>query len=136
MRTNPPTSSIFRRAFEARPQAPLEAPGDPDAGSPLRATHAIPPGIREWDKTDHLGCLQASGRLRYVQEGLLHHTEPCPAERWVGFALTPREVTPVLELGLDEATLALERFRQAAGHALGPDGLCWHVSYRVRVGVT
>ena len=102
----------------------------------LRATHAIPPGIREWDKTDHLGRLQASGRFRYVKAVLLHHTKPCLAERWVGFALTLREVAPVREWALEEATLALETLRQAAEHALGPDGLCWYVSYRVRVGVT
>jgi SAM-dependent methyltransferase len=102
----------------------------------LRATHAVPPGIQEWDKAAHLGRLQASGRFRYVKEVLLHHAEPCTAERWVGFALTLREVAPVIELGVEEATLALETFREAADRTLGCDGLPWYVSYRVRVGVT
>jgi SAM-dependent methyltransferase len=101
----------------------------------FRQTHAVPPGIREWEKAEHLGRLQASRQFRYVRELLLHHTEPCTAERWVGFALTLREVAPVLELGLEEVALALETFRRAAAQTLGGPGLPWYVSYRVRVGV-
>src|SRR6266850_2636771 len=57
----------------------------------LRQAHVVPPGIQEWDKAGHLGRLQASHQFRYVKELLLHHMEPCTAERWVGFALTLRE---------------------------------------------
>ena len=70
-----------------------------------------------------------------MKELLLHHTEPCTAERWVGFALTLREVAPVFELGLEEAAVALEAFRRVAAQTLGGAGLPWYVSYRVRVGV-
>jgi SAM-dependent methyltransferase len=101
----------------------------------LRRAHTVPAGIQEWEKSDHLSRLQASRRFRYVKELLLHHTEPCTAERWVGFALTLREVAPVIELGLDEAALALEAFRRVADRTLGRRGLPWYVSYRVRVGV-
>jgi SAM-dependent methyltransferase len=101
----------------------------------LRNTHVVPPGIREWDKADHLGRLQASRQFRYVKEVLLHHTELCTAERWVGFVLTLREVAPVLELGLEEAARVLETFRQAADQILGPARQPWYVSYRVRMGV-
>jgi SAM-dependent methyltransferase len=101
----------------------------------LRNTHALPPGIHEWDKADHLNRLQASRQFRYVKELLLQHTEPCPAERWVGFALTLRGVAPMLALGLRDMALALETFRQAADRTLGLCGLSWYVSYRVRIGV-
>jgi SAM-dependent methyltransferase len=101
----------------------------------LRQAHAVPPGIQEWEKAGHLSRLQASCQFRYVKELLLHHTEPCTAERWVGFARTLREVASVLDLGLEEAALALETFRQAADRTLGRAGLLWYVSYRVRVGV-
>jgi SAM-dependent methyltransferase len=101
----------------------------------LRQAHAVPPGIQEWDKAGHLGRLQGSRQFRYVKEMLLHHVEPCTAERWVGFALTLREVAPVLELGLEEVALALEAFRRVASRALGRAGLPWYVSYRIRVGV-
>lgn len=70
-----------------------------------------------------------------MKELLLHHTEPCTAERWVGFALTLREVAPMLDLGLEEAALGLEAFRRAADQTLGRAGLPWYVSYRVRVAV-
>ena len=74
--------------------------------------------------------------FRFVKELLLHHTEPCTAERWVGFALTLRdEVAPAFELGLEEAAVALEAFRQVADQTLGRAGLPWYVSYHVRVGV-
>jgi hypothetical protein len=53
----------------------------------------------------------------------------------VGFALTLREVAPVLDLGLGDMALALETFRQVADRTLGRHGLPWYVSYRVRVGV-
>jgi SAM-dependent methyltransferase len=101
----------------------------------LRQAHAVPPGIREWDKGGHLGRLEASGRFRAVKELALHHTEPCPAERWVGFALTLREVAPVLALGLAEADAALGAFRRAAAAAFGGAERPWYVSSRVRVGV-
>ena len=102
----------------------------------LRTTHAVPLGIQEWDKSEHLGRLQASRHFRFVKELLLHHTEPCTAERWVGFALTLRdEVAPAFELGLEEAAVALEAFRQVADQTLGRAGLPWYVSYHVRVGV-
>jgi hypothetical protein len=52
----------------------------------------------------------------------------------VGFALTIREVAPVLDLGL-EAVLGLETFRRAADQTLGPTGRPWYVSYHVRVAV-
>ena len=101
----------------------------------LRRAHAVPPGIQEWEKADHLHRLQESRQFRYVKELLLHHTEPCTAERWVGFALTLREVAPVLDLGLEEEALGLEASRRAADQTLGRGGLPWYVSYRVRVGV-
>ncbi len=101
----------------------------------LRRAYAVPPGIQEWEKADHLRRLQESRQFRYMKELLLHHTEPCTAERWVGFALTLREVAPVLDLGLEEEALGLEAFRRAADQTLGRGGLPWYVSYRVRVGV-
>jgi hypothetical protein len=73
--------------------------------------------------------------IRYVKDLLLHHAEPCTAERWVGFALMLREVASVLELGLAEAALALGAFRRVADRTLGRAGRPWYVSYRVRMGL-
>ena len=49
--------------------------------------------------------------------------------------LTIRIVLPVLDLGLSDAELGLTALRGAAERTLGSQGLPWHVSYRVRVGV-
>jgi ubiquinone/menaquinone biosynthesis C-methylase UbiE len=101
----------------------------------LRRTYAITSAMQQWAKHEHLARLRASRQFRYVKEVLLHHTEPCTAERWVGFALTLGHVVPVLALGLSDTELRLEAFRQVAEQTLGPEGLPWCVSYRVRVGV-
>jgi hypothetical protein len=73
--------------------------------------------------------------FRYLNEALLHTTEPCTAERWVGFALTIGMVLPVLDLGLSDDELGLTALRDVAERALGGAGLPWYVSYRVRIGV-
>lgn len=67
---------------------------------------------------------------------MLHHTEPCTTERWIGFALTIGIVPPVLDLGLDDDAVGLTALRTVAERTLGEQGLPWYVSYRVRVGVT
>jgi hypothetical protein len=44
-------------------------------------------------------------------------------------------VLPVLDLGLSDPELGLDGLRRVAERTLGDEGLPWHVSYRVRVGV-
>jgi SAM-dependent methyltransferase len=100
----------------------------------LRRRHGITSDMRRWDKDEHVARLEARG-FRYTRELLLHGTEPCAAERWVGFALTIGHVPPVLDLGLSDAELGLDALRAAAERTLGARGLPWHVSYRVRVGI-
>lgn len=97
--------------------------------------HGIKSDMRQWDKARHLERMRDSGRFRYARQLLLHHTEPCTAERWVGFALSIGMVPPVLALGLDDAELGLEEFRAVAERTLGAHGRPWHVSYRVCVAV-
>jgi hypothetical protein len=49
----------------------------------LRRAHAFPPGIQEWEKSEHLRCLQASrisGTLRSCR------TTPSRARRSAGWA--------------------------------------------------
>ena len=101
----------------------------------LRTQHAVENTARVWDKRKHLEQLQRSAVFRYMRELVLHHREPCGAERWVGFALSLRDVLPVLELGLTDAELGLDEFRRVSERALGAGGLSWHVSYRLRIGL-
>lgn len=95
--------------------------------------HGIASDQQRWKKEEHVARLEH--RFRYTRELLLHHTEPCPAERWVDFALSIGHVAPVLDLGLSESALGLDSFRRTAERTLGIRGLPWHVSYRVRVAI-
>lgn len=101
----------------------------------LRRRRSVESHMQRWDKAGHLDRMRDSGVFRLVRELFLHHREPCTAERWVGFALTIGDVAPVLELGASDADLGLDEFRRVAGRVLGDNGLPWHVSYRVRVGI-
>lgn len=101
----------------------------------LRTAHAVGSTMQLWDKSAHVDRLQGSGIFRHVRELLLHHTERCTAEHWVGFALSMRDVLPVLDLGLSDAELGLDEFRTVTERTLGAEGLPWYVSYRVRIGV-
>ena len=73
--------------------------------------------------------------FRYLKEIVLHNTEPCTAERLIGFACSIGFVLPVLDLGLPDDELGLTPLREISARVLGDTGLPWHVSYRVRVGV-
>lgn len=101
----------------------------------VRKHHGIRSNMQQWDKAGHLDRLQACGHFRYVREVSLHNTEPCSAERWVGFALTLGHVPPVLELGLSWDEIGLTAFREAAQRIFSAGDLAWYVSYCVRVAV-
>jgi len=78
---------------------------------------------------------EANQAFRYASEISLHSVERCTVERWVGFARTIGIVLSVLDLGLSDDELGLTALRGAAERALGPGGLPWYVSYRVRVAI-
>jgi hypothetical protein len=79
--------------------------------------------------------MRESGTFRYLNEFVLHNTEPCTAERWVDFACSIGIVLPVLDLGLSDDELGLTPLREISARILGDPGLPWHVGYRARVGV-
>ena len=101
----------------------------------VRRLHALTLDQQRWNKDQHVARIGRRG-FRYTRELVLHHSEPCDAERWVNFALSIHHVAPLLELGVPDAELGLDSFRHAAELALGGRGLMWHVSYRVRVAIT
>ncbi len=101
----------------------------------LRKKHGIQSEQEQWGKDEHVERIRGSGLFRHVSEISLHNVEPCTVERLVGFARTIGIVLPVLDLGLSDDVLGLAALREAADRALGPQGLPWYVSYRVRVGV-
>ena len=92
-------------------------------------------GIMKWKKEEHLGRMQASGRFRFVKEIAVHHTEPGDAERLVGLALSQGSVATLLEHGLTEEEIGVDKFRRAAARAMGDRPIAWYFSYRVRLGI-
>jgi SAM-dependent methyltransferase len=98
----------------------------------FRERHAIRRETQQWDKARHLTRLRNCGHFRHLREMLVHQSEPCSAERWVGFALTLSHVLPVLDLGPGDQDLGLTTLRAVADRSTG---LPWYVSYRVRIAV-
>lgn len=101
----------------------------------LRKRYRLRSEMRQWDKAGHLKRMRECGYFRYARETFLHHTEPCSAERWVGFALSLGHVPFVLELGLKDDEVGLTVLREAARRTLEPERPPWYVSYCVRIGV-
>jgi ubiquinone/menaquinone biosynthesis C-methylase UbiE len=101
----------------------------------IRRKHRSESERQQWAKSEHLARMRGSGRFRYTKEVLLHSTEPCTAERLIGFTLTLGHVAQVLELGVSETELGLDELRRVAEQRLGDRGIPWYFSYRIRVGV-
>jgi len=101
----------------------------------LRARRGIRSEQQRWGKDEHAERMRESGTFRYLDELVLHSTEPCTAERWVDFACSIGIVLPLLDLGLSDDELGLIPLREISARILGDTRLPWHVSYRVRVGV-
>lgn len=99
----------------------------------LRA-HGVEAVVPAWEKSGHLERLRASGQFHWVKELLLHNSEPCDADRFIGMTLTnfagvmlARGVLTPEEIGLDEF------LRDARAEFATPK--LWCVSYRVRLGL-
>ncbi len=101
----------------------------------IREQRGIRSEQQRWGKDEHAERMRNSGVFRRLDEILLHNTEPCTAERWIGFAMTIGTVLPVLDLGLSESELGLTALREVSERTLGDNGLPWHARYHVRVGV-
>src|SRR5207247_2632291 len=73
----------------------------------LRARHGIRSEQQRWSKEEHVERMRRSSMFRYLKEIVLHNTEPCTAERLIGFACSIGFVLPVLDLGLPDDELGL-----------------------------
>jgi hypothetical protein len=98
--------------------------------------YSLEPPTEATAKEAHSARLRRHGHFYYVKAGVPHHTELCPEERWMGFALTLEPILPVLDPGLPEGELGLARLWRVAERPRGAKGLPWYVSYHVRMVVT
>ncbi len=75
--------------------------------------------------------LEASRAFRFVRELATQSVEEGDGERLVGFALS-EGLTTLLEAGVREDQVGLDRLREVAAHVKEP--VPWWISYRVWVG--
>lgn len=101
----------------------------------IEQEHHLAPDVMDWEKSEHLSRMKASGRFRYVKEICVHHTEMGNAARMVGIALSQGSVQTVLKAGWSEDAMGLSTFRAAMQHLLGDTPSLWYWTYRVRLGI-
>jgi hypothetical protein len=101
----------------------------------LEREHGFTNRVKRWEKESHLARMGESGAFRFVRECLLHHTDEGDAERIVGVFLSQGQVHSLLEAGVSEEDLRIDRLRQLAERALGSVASPWFWSVRVRIGI-
>ena len=106
-----------------------------DRAAKLSVRHGLTQGLKQWRKEDHLPRMRESGRFRFVTEILLHSIESGNAARLVGLALSQGVVAGLLKIGLSEAEIGVDDFRNTAASVLGSEMTPWYFSCRVRVGI-
>lgn len=77
--------------------------------------------------------LEESGIFRFVRELALHSVESGDGERLVGLALSEGSMTTLLEAGVGDDEVGLDRLRAAAAELR--DAAPWWIAYRVWIGL-
>jgi SAM-dependent methyltransferase len=86
-------------------------------------------GYAEPGLPDAAAELAAAGAFRDVRELVLHSVERCDGERLLGFALSEGSTRMLLEQGVAEEELGLDRLRAVAGELREP--VPWWLGYQV-----
>ena len=73
--------------------------------------------------------LEAAGVFRHVRELVLHSVEQCDGERLLGFALSEGSTRMLLEQGVSEEEIGLDRLRAVASELREP--VPWWLGYQV-----
>jgi SAM-dependent methyltransferase len=97
----------------------------------LRTQLGLDADRRRWPVTR--ARLEESGAFSFVRELSLHSVESGDGERLVGFALSEGSTTTLLEAGVTEEEVGLDRLRAAAGEMREP--VPWWIGYRVWLGL-
>lgn len=91
--------------------------------------------VKNWEKSQHLARMQASGCFRYTKEIVVHQLDRGNAERLVGLLLSQGGVMTLLKNGASEADLGIDVFRDTVQQILGSAPQTWYWSSRVRIGI-
>jgi hypothetical protein len=98
----------------------------------LRIQLGLDTDRRRWPITS--ARLEESGVFRFVREISLHSVESGDGERLVGVALSEGSMTTLLEAGVSEEEVGLDRLRAAAAEMHEP--VPWWIGYRVWLGLS
>lgn len=101
----------------------------------LERENGLTNDLKQWNKSNHLDRMKASGCFRYVRECLLHHCDEGGAERITGLFLSQGYVQSLLKHGLSEKEIGVEHLRETARRVFGDSRAKWFWSARVRLGV-
>lgn len=101
----------------------------------IEQEHQLSPGLRFWEKSEHLARMHASGCFRHVMEVTLYQRDEGNAQRLVGLAFSQGNVQTLLKAGLSEHDFCLDHLRAVAAETLGETPRPWFWSYRMRIGV-
>jgi SAM-dependent methyltransferase len=96
----------------------------------LRAKLALDDDARRWPVSRER--LEESGAFRRTRELVLHNVEWGDGDRLVGFALSEGSMTTLLEAGVTEEEVALDRLRVAAAQMR--ETAPWWIGYRTWIG--
>lgn len=97
----------------------------------LRTKLALDAKINVWPVSRER--LQESGVFRHTRELVLHNVERGDGERLVGFALSEGSLRTLLEAGVSEDEVGLDRLRKAAEKMRQP--VPWWIGYRAWIGL-
>lgn len=97
----------------------------------LRAALGLNAAINVWPTS--LELLEERGEFRRTRELVLHNVEHGDGERLVGFALSEGSMATLLEAGVSEEDVGLDRLRVAAKKMAKP--VPWWIGYRVWLGL-
>lgn len=101
----------------------------------LEKERNLAPDLKHWHKPEHLARMSESCRFRHVKEILVHSTELGNADRFIGLLLSQGHIAKLLQAGVQEHQIGIDRLRDTANRVLGDELRPWHWSYRVRVGL-
>jgi SAM-dependent methyltransferase len=91
--------------------------------------------VFQWPKAGHLSRMQESGCFRYTRELALHHIDAGNAERFVAILISQGGTAGLLQRGVSQVELGLERFREFVQKRLGDEPGRWYWTSRVRIGI-
>lgn len=98
----------------------------------LRLELRLDEGKRLWPvSAERLG---AAGCFSHVRELSLHSLEEGDAGRLVGFAMSEGSLTTLLDAGVSEQDVGLDRLRQVAERTIGACPCPWLIGYRAWLG--